>query len=81
MMTKSYECVKTIYMYCIHGLVPFISIANTMITQIDFPQCGVVNILWPSDAICCQTSWSTLAEVMAWHLLGAMPLPQPILTY
>ena len=31
-------------------------------------QCNVLNSLWPSDAIWCHRTWSTLAQVMACSL-------------
>ena len=39
-----------------------------------------VNSLWPSDAIGCHSrAVSTLLQVMAWHLLGTKPFPEPML--
>ena len=37
--------------------------------------------LWPNDAIWRQRSGSTLAQVMAYRLFGAKPLPEPMMTY
>ena len=43
--------------------------------------CFLFNTLWPNDIIWCCRSGSTLDQVMAYHLFGAKPLPEPILTY
>ena len=40
-----------------------------------------INSLWPSDAIWCQASWSTLAQVMACHLFVDKTLSKLMLTY
>ena len=32
------------------------------------------------DVIWCHGVWSALVQVMAWHLFGAKPLPEPVLT-
>ena len=37
--------------------------------------------LWSIDVIKHQTSWWTLVQIMAYHLLDAKPLPEPMLTY
>ena len=39
------------------------------------------NLLWPSDAIQLQGTWSFLVQVMACSLFGATPLPESILPY
>ena len=37
-----------------------------------------LKLLRPDDS---HKAWSALVQVMAWHLFGAKPLPEPILTY
>ena len=39
------------------------------------------NSLWPSDAILCQRSWTTLVQVMACCLFGTKPLAETMLIY
>ena len=41
------------------------------------------NELRPSDAIQAEgeTSWSTMVQVIDWHLVGPKPLPEPMLIY
>ena len=40
-----------------------------------------VNSLLPSDVMWSDIFLSILAQEMAWHLLGAKPLPEPMLPY
>ena len=40
-----------------------------------------VNTLGLGDVVWCHRNWLTLVLVMAWHLTGANPLPEPILIY
>ena len=40
----------------------------------------IINSLWPSDATWSHKSWLTLVQVMACHLCGTRPLPEPMTT-
>ena len=40
-----------------------------------------VNPLWPGDTIWCRRPCSAVVQVIACRLLGAIPLPKPMLSY
>ena len=60
--TKPWKCICDTFMF---------------IPTLEFKEI-LINSLRPSDAMWCETSWSTLVQVMAWHLTGNKPLTEPM---
>ena len=65
------HCLLLCFVYVIVRLFPVV--ARRWFTNI--------NSSPPSDAYMCQWTGSTLVQIMACHLFGAKPLPEPTLTY